>query len=167
MAYTEKHRQGRDFHQVTLMRIRAILAACVILLLWNWNVCSAELPVAGIVKSVNGRAVISRNGQSLEAAAGMKILRGDIIQTSEKASIGLIFDDDTVVSMGPNSEMAIDEYNFVPIEGRLSFVVKFIHGTLTYISGQISKLSPQSVRLETPVATIGVRGTQVFIKLGG
>jgi len=75
------------------MRIRAILAACVILLLWNWNVCSAELPVAGIVKSVNGRAVISRNGQSLEAADGMKILRGDIIQTSEKASIGLIFDD--------------------------------------------------------------------------
>jgi len=52
--------------------------------------------------------------------------------------------------MGPNSEMAIDEYNFVPIEGRLSFVVKFIHGTITYLSGQISKLSPQSVRLETP-----------------
>jgi len=149
------------------MRKTVILAAGAILLLWNWNICSAEIQVAGIVKSVKGRAVISRNGQSLDAANGMKILMGDVIKTTETASIGLIFDDDTVVSMGPASEMAIDEYYFAPIEGKLSFVVRFIHGTIAYLSGQISKLSPQSVRLETPVATIGVRGTQVLIKLEG
>jgi hypothetical protein len=147
--------------------MRAILAACVIPLLWNWNICSADLPVAGIVKSVNGRAVISRDGLSLDASSGMKILMGDVIKTIETASIGLIFDDDTVVSMGPASEMVIDEYYFAPIEGKLSFVVRFIRGTIAYLSGQISKLSPQSVRLETPVATIGVRGTQVLIKLEG
>ena len=149
------------------MRIKAILAACVIPLLWNWNICSADLPVAGIVKSVNGRAVISRDGLSLDASSGMKILMSDVIKTTETASIGLIFDDDTVVSMGPASEMVIDEYYFAPIEGKLSFVVRFIRGTIAYLSGQISKLSPESVRLGTPVATIGVRGTQVLIKLEG
>ena len=95
----------------------------------------------------------------------MKILMGDVIQTSKTGCIGLIFDDDTVVSMGPTSEMVIDEYLFVPIEGKFSFVVRFVRGTIAYLSGQISKLAPQSVRLETPVATIGVRGTQVLIKL--
>jgi hypothetical protein len=125
------------------------------------------MQVAGIVKSVKGRAIISRHGQSLEAADGMKILMGDIVQTTEAGSIGLIFGDDTVVSMGPTSEMVIEEYYFVPIEGKLSFIVRFIRGTIAYLSGQISKLSPQSVRLDTPVATIGVRGTQILIKLGG
>jgi hypothetical protein len=144
---------------------KAVTAVCAILLFGNWTIGAAEAQAAGIVKAVKGRAVISRNGQSLEAADGMKLLRGDVIQTSETASIGLIFDDDTVVSMGPASEMLIEEYDFVPIEGKLSFVARFIRGTIAYLSGQISKLSPAAVRLETPVATIGVRGTQVLIKL--
>ena len=149
------------------MRGNVVFAVCVILLLWNWNICSAEMQVAGIVKSVKGRAVIARHGQSLEATDGLKILMGDVVQTTETGSIGIIFNDDTVVSMGPASEMVIDEYYFVPLEGKLSFVVRLIRGTIAYLSGQISKLSPQSVRLETPVATIGVRGTQVLIKLEG
>lgn len=147
------------------MRINTVAVICVTLILCSGMAWAAEMPVAGIVKSVKGRAVISRHGQSLEAAGGMKILMGDVVQTAEGGSIGLIFNDDTLVSMGPGSEMVIADYDFAPIEGKLSFVARFIRGTIAYLSGQIAKLSPQSVRLETPVATIGVRGTQVLVKL--
>lgn len=125
------------------------------------------MEAAGVVKSVKGHVVISRSGQALEATEGMKILMGDLIRTTETASIGLIFSDDSLVSMGPTSEMVVSEYRFEPVEGKLAFVVRFIRGTIAYLSGQISRLSPQSVRLETPVGIIGVRGTQVLIKLEG
>lgn len=151
------------------MRKHVALAACACsaLLLLNWTVCSAEMDAAGIVKSVNGRVVISRGGDFLDAAEGMRLLMGDHIRTAETASIGLIFSDDSLVSMGPASEMVVSEYHFMPVEGKLSFVLRLIRGTIAYVSGQISKLSPQSVRLETPVGIIGVRGTQVLIKLEG
>jgi hypothetical protein len=69
--------------------------------------------------------------------------------------------------MGPASQMVVSEYHFIPVEGKLCFVLRLIRGTIAYVSGQISRLSPQSVRLETPVGIIGVRGTQVLIKLEG
>lgn len=149
------------------MRRRTALTVCSALLFWNWAACAAEMEAAGVVKSVKGHVVISRSGQALEATEGMKILIGDLIRTTETASIGLIFSDDSLVSMGPTSEMVVSEYRFEPVEGKLAFVVRFIRGTIAYLSGQISRLSPQSVRLETPVGIIGVRGTQVLIKLEG
>jgi len=149
------------------MRIYAVFSFCMILILLNATISLAEMQFAGIIKSVKGNAVILRHGQSHEAMNGMKIYMKDVIKTDKTCSIGLIFNDDTLVSMGHNSEIVIDEYYFMPLEGRLSSVLKIIHGTIAYLSGQISKLSPESVRLETPVATIGVRGTQILIKIEG
>ena len=97
----------------------------------------------------------------------MPIHMGDLIQTAETGSVGLIFSDDSILSMGPASELVINEYYFVPAEEKLSFVVRLIRGTIAYLSGQIAKLSPPSVRLETPAMTIGVRGTQVLVHQEG
>ena len=95
----------------------------------------------------------------------MKIQIGDVVKTGDKGGIGLIFTDDTIISMGSKSEITIEDYLFEPIEGKLSFIARMIQGTISFISGQITKLSPESVRLETPAATIGVRGTHVLVKV--
>jgi len=127
----------------------------------------AALASVGIVRSVSTDAFILRNETSIAAKINMKIMNGDVVKTGPNGSIGLIFDDDTIVSMGPNSEFAVEDFLFNPSEKKLSFVVRMLQGTFSYLSGQISKLVPGAVRLETPDATIGIRGTHVLVKVEG
>ena len=121
----------------------------------------------GIVRSVSVDAHILRKGTPIVAKTNMTIMNGDVVKTGPTGSIGLIFDDDTLVSMGPNSEFAVEDFLFNPSEKKLSFVVRMLQGTFSYLSGQISKLVPGAVRLETPDATIGMRGTHVLVKVEG
>lgn len=121
----------------------------------------------GIVRSVTDDAYIFRGGEMLEAETNLKILNGDVIKTGSSGSLGLIFEDDTVVSMGPDSEFAVENFQFKPAEKKLSLVVRMFKGTFAFLSGQITKLAPEAVQLETPDATIGMRGTHVLVKVAG
>lgn len=119
----------------------------------------------GIVKNAQPEAFIVRNDLSEEAAVGKKIAMGDLLKTGPYGSMGLILKDDTVISMGPNTEIHIQTFFFEPAKGDLSFFARMIRGTLSFISGQIAKLAPGSVHLETPVATIGHRGTHFLVQI--
>lgn len=119
----------------------------------------------GLVKSVEGQAFVSRDGETKDVIAGMEIKMEDVLKTGADGSVGLIFSDDTIISMGPRTELAVEDYLFEPIEGKLAFIARILKGTVSYLSGQIAKLSPESVKLVTPAATIGVRGTHVLIKV--
>jgi hypothetical protein len=77
----------------------------------------------------------------------------------------VILKDDSLLSLGPNSEVVVDQFLFTPAEGKLALVTRMVKGTAVFFSGVIAKLSPQSVRIETPNATIGVRGTRFLVKV--
>jgi hypothetical protein len=77
----------------------------------------------------------------------------------------VIFKDDTLLSIGPQSEIIISEFLFSPAEGKLSIVTRLLRGSAIYLTGIIGKLSPESVRFETPVANIGIRGTKFAVKM--
>jgi hypothetical protein len=119
----------------------------------------------GVVKTMEGSAVITRNGETISVVTGMEIKQADVVKTDGRGTVGLVFSDDTRISMGPNTELAVDDYLFEPVERKLSFVLRLIRGTLSFLSGQMAKLSPESVQLVMPAATIGVRGTHVLIKV--
>ncbi|MFA7060803.1 MAG: FecR domain-containing protein [Pedobacter sp.] len=119
----------------------------------------------GIVKSVIGEVVVVRNDQSIKAEPNMKLLVDDIVQTGVNGKAGLILEDDTVISLGLNSSIVIKDFIFKPNEKRLSFVARVLKGTVAYLSGQIAKLAPNCVRIETPNAIIGIRGTHVLIQV--
>lgn len=139
------------------------LAATVFLLTFSTAVAAEEF--VGFVKSMEGKAFVLRAGESISLTEGMEIRMGDIVNADRDGYVGLIFSDDTVISMGPGTELSIEAYYFEPLDGKLSFIAKIMRGTISYLSGQIAKLSPASVKLRTPAATIGVRGTQVLIKV--
>ncbi|MFH0785785.1 MAG: FecR domain-containing protein [Pseudomonadota bacterium] len=131
--------------------------------------CSAQSSMdtdsIGIIKTVSGEVlVVGRQGR-LSATPNMKIHQGDAIKTAETSSVGLIFDDDTAVSLGPDSEFAIESFLFNPVDQELSFVSRLIHGTFCFITGQIARLAPKRVKFETPEATLGVRGTKFLVKV--
>jgi len=81
----------------------------------------------GIVKSVVGQAQIIRGTESIAAEVNVKLLNGDLIETGLDGKIGLVFEDDTVVSMGPNSQFRIEEFLFQPADKKLSFIACMIH----------------------------------------
>ncbi len=145
------------------MRLGASLASVLILLAATaW---AAEVETIGIIKNLQGQATIVRDQQTLPAQVGMKLIQSDILRTGPNGGLGVILRDDTLLSLGPNSELALAEFAFSPTEGKLSMVIKLIKGTAAYLSGQIGRLSPQSVRFETPVATMGIRGTMFVVKV--
>jgi hypothetical protein len=59
----------------------------------------------------------------------------------------------------------LDRFVYAPGDGHLRFVLKIVRGVAAYVSGQIAKLSPDAIRLETPAAVVGVRGTSVAIRV--
>ena len=138
----------------------------IVTLLFGWAVCGfAESIHVGIVKTVSGDVVIDRNGQSVAAQINTKVINGDLVKTGSDGKVGLVFADDTVISMGSNSQIVIENFLFEPAEKQLSFVARMIQGTASFLSGQIARLAPDTVRLETPDATIGLRGTRVLVKV--
>jgi hypothetical protein len=128
---------------------------------------AAEEPVpAGHVKTVSGTVMIVRAGATTPAKPGIAVYASDTLRTSADGAVGVTLRDDTRISLGPNSEAKIDRYVYSPGEGGLGMVLQFMRGVAVYVSGRMSKLAPDSIRLETPSAIVGVRGTTVAIRVG-
>jgi len=89
----------------------------------------------------------------------------DTLRTGADGHLGVTLNDDTRVSLGPASEVRLDRFAFAPAEGQLGFVMRVVRGVAAYVSGRIAKLAPDAVRLETPAAIVGVRGTTVALRV--
>ena len=143
----------------------SIVLASALLLSNSLSCLAANPDHVGIVKLFAGDVYIERDNSQIKAEVNMKLLKGDHVRTGVDGKVGMIFEDDTLVSLGPNSKISIDDFLFQPSEKSFSFVVRIIQGTASYISGQIGKLAPGFVRIETPQATVGLRGTHVLVKV--
>jgi hypothetical protein len=121
---------------------------------------------AGKIKVASGSAFIVRASSQIPATVGEVVFESDSLRTGADGRIGVTMKDDTRVSLGPASEVRLERFVFAPAEGRLGFVLRVARGVAAYVSGQIAKLAPDSVRLETPAAIIGVRGTSLAVKVG-
>ena len=106
-----------------------------------------------------------RGGSTVPAQNGAAVFASDSLRTGKDGRVGVTLSDDTQVSIGPASEVRLDSFVYDPGQGQLSLVLKFIRGTAAYVSGQIAKLAPDAVRLETPQAIVGVRGTTLAVQV--
>ena len=91
--------------------------------------------------------------------------KGNVMKTGNPGSIGVTLKDNTMLSAGPDSEIALDEYAFTPGDDQLRLALRMVKGTLYYISGVIAKLKPESVDIRTPTGLIGVRGTEFVVRV--
>ena len=141
-------------------------AIVVILLLAAVTPALCQAPsAAGRIKVASGSAFIVRESKLIPAQVGQVVFEADGLKTGADGRIGVTLQDDTRVSLGPGSEVRLDRFVYAPAEGRLGVVLKIVRGVAAYVSGQIAKLSPDSVRLETPAAIVGVRGTSLAIRV--
>ena len=119
-----------------------------------------------MIRSSEGNATVTRGEKVIPAAAGTKLQAGDTLRTGPDGSLGVILRDNSTLSLGPESSFVIQKFLFSPAEGKLGLMARLSKGTMAYLSGLIGKLAPESVRFETPTASIGVRGTHFAVKTG-
>ncbi|MCG8686945.1 MAG: FecR family protein [Desulfobacterales bacterium] len=120
---------------------------------------------AALIKTATGNVNIQRGEKVLTANQGSDLLTEDILLTGDKSYAGLIFTDGTRFTLGPNSQFQLNQYRFEPKNQAYAFSMYLEKGSGLYNSGKISKLAPQAVKLSTPKATVGIRGTRFIINV--
>ena len=145
-----------------LRRSAAILAG----LLAAATPALAEQPSpAGYVKVASGSAFIVRQDATVTARPGEPVFATDALRTGVDGTVGVTLKDDTRLSLGPSSEVRLERYVYAPADGGFGMVLSFVRGAAAYVSGHMAKLAPDSIRLETPAAIVGVRGTTVAVRI--
>jgi len=119
----------------------------------------------GLVKVSKGSVQIQRGAQKLPAPVGAAIQPNDVIVTGADGSAGVTFTDNSLVSVGPNSVFAIDKYSFDTTTHQGEFQGNLRQGRLAAISGKMVKQSPESMKIRTPSAIMGVRGTEFVVEV--
>ena len=121
-------------------------------------------PIAQI-KTLSGQVSIQRGGSTVPAKVGDPLFEKDTIDTGADGSIGVTFVDNTVMSAGPNSEIALEQYKFDSSNFKGSMLTDLNKGTLSMVSGDIAKSSPDAMKVKTPAAILGVRGTHFAVQV--
>jgi hypothetical protein len=116
----------------------------------------AEQRVIGKVKGLRGLASILRDGKTKPAFPNDRIYQSDIILTGSDGAIGILLEDNTLISMGPISRVSMDKYTFAPATNEYAMRLNMQHGTFVYQSGLLGKLAPHAVELDTPVGRISM-----------
>jgi hypothetical protein len=119
---------------------------------------------AGRIKVASGAAFIVRGTDTIPAQAGQVVYAADSLRTGADGNIGVTLKDDTRLSLGPTSEVRLERFVYEPGKD-VGMVLRFVRGVAAYVSGRIAKLAPDSIRLETPAAIVGVRGTSLIFRV--
>jgi hypothetical protein len=119
---------------------------------------------AGHVKVSKGAVEIERSGQRLPVAVGQVVREGDIVITGADGSVGITFRDNSLLSLGPDSVLSIDRFVFDSTTHQGRFDSSLKQGTLAAVSGKLAKQSPEAMKVKTPAAILGVRGTEFLVR---
>jgi len=130
--------------------------------------CAVPIAVAadaGRIKTTKGAVSVERNGQRMAAIVGMPVQEKDVISTGADGSVGITFTDNSLLSAGPNSVLALDRYAFDATSGKGALEANLSKGTLAAVSGKMVKQVPESMKIRTPAAIMGVRGTEFVVQV--
>ena len=129
------------------------------------SVTSADNSRVAQIKTVAGQAEIVRNGARTAARVGDLLYEKDTIETGPDGSIGITFIDNTVMSSGPDSQIVLEDYKFNSSNFKGSMLADLNRGTVSMISGDIARSSPGAMKVKTPTAILGVRGTRFVVEV--
>ena len=145
--------------------MRNMMAGVFILILSFANIAMAQEEHVAIFKNVSGNVKIIRDKSDIVPVAGTQLMKSDVIVSGPNSSGGVVFKDGTLLTVGSSTEIEINRYVFQPEKAKYDFSLYLRKGEAIYSSGKLGKLSPESVSVNTPRATVGVRGTRFIVKV--
>lgn len=117
--------------------------------------------IVGKIAVVSGQAYIQHDSVQKIAKNNMSLEDNDIIKTSKESTVQIVFFDDSVATVGPNSVFDLVSY---PLEGDKGPSLKVSKGIFKFVTGNMSKIAKQNFKLQTKTTTMGIRGTQLIIQ---
>ncbi len=147
------------------MRIRNLKIFILLLsVIWFSSSYAQEPEHIGIVTAVKGEVVFVRAGKSEVAEKGTNVFLGDRFETKEASAVKILFEDDTLISIGANTNFDVTEFVYTPKErksyynifkGRVKAIVQRLEGR------------DSDVEFATPNAVAGIKGTTEYIDTEG
>lgn len=121
----------------------------------------------GQIKTSKGDVSVERAGTTLPGTVGTRLEAADVLRTGADGSAGVTMSDNSLLSIGPNSVLALDTYRFDATTHQGRFDATLSKGSLAVVSGKIAKQSPDAMKVRTPASVLGVRGTEFVVQVGG
>ena len=138
------------------MKKSAFCCLVILMLLFSPFLSFAEQDAIGKVKGIRGLVSIMRDGKTKPAFPNDKIYLRDTIITGSNGAIGILLEDNTLISMGPIGRMVMKNFKFAPAKNDYAMRLQMMEGTFVYQSGLLGKLAPHAVTLDTPVGKISM-----------
>ena len=119
------------------------------------------------IKVLRGTVSVERAGHSLPGALGLGLAQADQVVTGTDGTVGITFQDNSLLSLGPNSRLTVDRFEFDSTTHEGSFETSLKRGKLAVISGKIAKHQEDAMKVRTPSSVLGVRGTEFVVEVAG
>ena len=119
--------------------------------------------VIGHVTKLTGTATAIRNGVSIILNNGDNVEKGDVVASGSDSTVGITFIDGTVFGLSLNARMVLNEMIYDPNGSNNSSLLSLVAGTITFVAGETAKHG--DMKVDTPVATMGIRGTAVLVEI--
>jgi fibronectin-binding autotransporter adhesin len=119
--------------------------------------------VIGHVSKLVGTATAIRNGVSIILNNGDNVEKGDVVQSGSGSTLGVSFIDGTVFGLSSNAKMVLNEMVYDPNGSSNSSLISLVAGTISFVAGETAKHG--DMKVDTPVATMGIRGTAVLVEI--
>jgi hypothetical protein len=124
---------------------------------------TAAAVVVGHVTKLTGTATAVRNGVSIILNQGDNVDKGDVLQSGSDSTLGVTFVDGTVFGLSSNARMVVNEMVYDPNGSNNSSLLSLVQGTISFVAGETAKHG--DMKVDTPVATMGIRGTAVLVEI--
>ena len=119
--------------------------------------------VIGHVTKLAGTATAVRNGVSVILHQGDNVEKGDVVASGSDSTLGITFIDGTVFGLSSNARMVLNEMVYDPNGSNNSSLISLVAGTISFVAGETAKHG--DMKVDTPVATMGIRGTAVLVEI--
>jgi fibronectin-binding autotransporter adhesin len=123
----------------------------------------AASQVIGHVTKLQGSATAIRNGVSIILSNGDNVEKGDVVESGANSTVGITFIDGTVFGLSSNARMVLNEMVYDPNGSSNSSLMSLVAGTISFVAGETAKHG--DMKIDTPVATMGIRGTAVLVQI--
>ena len=148
-----------------VQRIRLVFGLCCLALPATAVMSAfAQERAIGQVKTMEGVVSIERGGASRTANVGDSLTQSDVLRTGARSSVGVTFRDSSMLSLGPDTVLSLDSFQFDDTTHEGAFESSLRKGTLAVKSGQIVRQTPGAMKVKTPLGILGVRGTEFVVR---
>ena len=117
----------------------------------------------GKIQKIAGDVTVQRNGVSVALNVGDVVYKSDVIVTGADAKCGLTFPDGTALELLPNTRMALNEYDYDAKSTSNQALFTLVEGTFGFVAGKVAHTG--DMKIGTPVATMGIRGTTGVVQM--